>query len=165
MRIKRKIFGACLIALLMLAVAGCGEALQESQEGASETADATTPADTDHTPELIVDEPLQGAVSPADAPASMPLDLGAEETIESLDQDAAADAEGVALSEHENQDLDAPVARVGDETITGREFQREMHLVWQRMEMDAGGHVDPPEGFRLDVLNALIDARVMRILA
>ncbi len=65
----------------------------------------------------------------------------------------------------ETIDMDAPVARVGSEFISSKEFLREMQMMWQRMEMEQGGHVDLPPNFRMDVLNALIDARIMHLLA
>ena len=160
------VFAGCLVAIIVLVAAGCGDAPQDQPDALAETADTMAPSpNSDYTPELIVDEELTPEVAPSPVvedsePMTLPLLESAVEEAHDHEHDLHHD-HMVA----DDFDLDAPVARVGDERITGREFQREMHMVWQRMEMEAGQHVDPPESFRLDVLNALINARVMRILA
>ena len=59
---------------------------------------------------------------------------------------------------------DQVIARVGDHTITARSFERDVMMRW-RMQGPASRNVQPDVNFRRRVLQELINARVLRILA
>ncbi len=61
--------------------------------------------------------------------------------------------------------LPAKVAQIGGAVITGAEFQRDLTYRWRMLELQLGRHVEPDRKFRLDTLNELVNARVLRILA
>lgn len=64
---------------------------------------------------------------------------------------------------------DAPlpeiVARIGDETISGAEFQRDLEYRLRRMEAVQGRSITPDTAFRRETLQNVIDGRILKILA
>ena len=63
---------------------------------------------------------------------------------------------------------DAPadaIARVGDVIITETEFRRDLEYRWKRLEIQGRRHVDPNRRFRREILEDLINGKVLQILA
>ena len=59
----------------------------------------------------------------------------------------------------------APVARVGTDVISGEEFRRNLEHFLQRLEAQQGRPVMPDTRMKMNVLNDMINARVIAILA
>ena len=57
------------------------------------------------------------------------------------------------------------VALVGDKVITGAEFKRGLEFRWRSLEVEQGVHIEPDPRFRLEVLEQLINGRVLDMLA
>ncbi len=75
----------------------------------------------------------------------------------------------VPMNESLGRAADAPlpevVARIGDEIITGAEFQRDLEYRLRRMEAIQGRSITPDTAFRRETLQDVIDGRILKILA
>lgn len=72
--------------------------------------------------------------------------------------------EPVATPERAVSRPDRIIARVGDFTISERDFQKDLVLRWS-MQGPSARKMAPTEAFKRQVLRELIDARILRILA
>lgn len=81
-----------------------------------------------------------------------------EEAVSLVTPNEAADAQSEAP-------LPDAVARIGDELITGAEFQRDLEFRLRRMQAGQRREITPDAAFRRETLQDLIDGRILKILA
>ncbi len=77
----------------------------------------------------------------------------------------AARAQTAAEDDAEPAELPAVVARIGDEVITGEEFQQDLTFRQAMLEAETGQHVEDSIEFRRATLEELVNGRVAQILA
>lgn len=79
-------------------------------------------------------------------------------------EEAAPGQEPVATPGNAASRPDRVIARIGDFTVSERDFQKDVMLRWS-MQGPAARKVAPTDAFKSQVLREIIDARILRILA